>query len=48
MNLNVIPRVKFIAFIKCIWKHFFLTLGKIEMVIQVMRMVQEMMTSIDH
>ena len=39
MNLNVIQRVKSIAFIKCIQKHFFL-LEKIEMVIRVMRMVQ--------
>ena len=39
MNLNVIQRVKFIAFIKCIGNIFFL-LEKIEMVIRVMRMVR--------
>lgn len=40
MNLNVIQRVKFIAFINVFGNIFFLLLGKIEMVIQVMRMVQ--------
>lgn len=40
MNLNVIQRVKFIAFTKCNCKHFFLLLEKIEMVIQVMKLVQ--------